>query len=143
METIHASNRPYLVIDLEATCDDQGSMPREETEIIEIGAVLVDAATLAPLGEWQSFVHDRNQFRQDGARHGVGAPLGKDHLNLKAELSRVNGLAEKLGLGQALRRAGLRFQGTAHRGVDDARNIARLLPFALGRVALPGPAAHR
>jgi inhibitor of KinA sporulation pathway (predicted exonuclease) len=199
METIQGNNRPYLVIDLEATCDDQHSIPREETEIIEIGAVLVDAVTLAPLGEWQSFVrpirhprltpfctqltsitqadvasaptfpvacaglakfvhghdalfcswgeYDRNQFRRDGARHGMRAPLGKDHLNLKVEFSRVNRIDAKLGVGQALARAGLRFQGTAHRGIDDARNIARLLPFVLGRVALPGHAsrapAHR
>lgn len=195
METIHGNNRPYLVIDLEATCDDQGSIPREETEIIEIGAVLVDAVTLQPLGEWQSFVrpirhprltpfctqltsitqadvakaptfqvaiaglaqfvrghdalfcswgeYDRNQFRRDGARHGVRAPLGKDHLNLKVELARVIGTTAKLGVGQALARAGLRFEGTAHRGIDDARNIARLLPFVLGRVPLPERARSR
>jgi hypothetical protein len=28
---------------------------------------------------------------------------------------------------------GLAFQGTHDRGIDDARNIARLLPYALGR----------
>jgi 3'-5' exoribonuclease 1 len=195
METMHGNNRHYLVIDLEATCDDQGSIPREETEIIEIGAVLVDPATLLPIAEWQSFVrpirhprltpfctqltsitqadvanaptfpvaltglaglvrghdplfcswgeYDRNQFRRDGARHGVRAPLGPDHLNLKVEFSRALGTSAKLGLGQALVRAGLRFQGTAHRGIDDARNIARLLPFVLGRVPLPAHAARR
>jgi inhibitor of KinA sporulation pathway (predicted exonuclease) len=32
---------------------------------------------------------------------------------------------------------GLTFEGTAHRGIDDARNMARLLPwiFGDGRVA--------
>jgi len=34
----------------------------------------------------------------------------------------------------ALRRVGLPLVGTHHRGIDDARNIARILPFALGRV---------
>ena len=29
----------YLVIDLEATCCDRGTIEREESEIIEIGAV--------------------------------------------------------------------------------------------------------
>jgi inhibitor of KinA sporulation pathway (predicted exonuclease) len=28
---------------------------------------------------------------------------------------------------------GLRFEGTQHRAIDDARNIARLLPHVLGR----------
>ena len=32
----------------------------------------------------------------------------------------------------ALAQAGLPLAGTHHRGIDDARNIARLLPFALG-----------
>src|SRR5204863_480349 len=46
----------YLVVDLEATCDDHHALPREDSEIIEIGAVLVDGATLEPQGEFQSFV---------------------------------------------------------------------------------------
>ncbi|MCA9708043.1 MAG: AAA family ATPase [Myxococcales bacterium] len=46
----------YLVIDLEATCDDGGAVPKREMEIIEIGAVLVDGSSWAPLAEFQSFV---------------------------------------------------------------------------------------
>jgi hypothetical protein len=42
-----------------------------------------------------------------------------------------------LPLGQDHARLGLTFEGTAHRGIDDARNIARLLPYALGRVPPP------
>jgi inhibitor of KinA sporulation pathway (predicted exonuclease) len=189
METTLGNDRPFLVIDLEATCDSAGQIPRDETEIIEVGAVLVDATTLAPLGEWQSFVrpirhrrltpfcteltsitqadvdqaptfavamqglarfvhgqdalfcswgeYDRNQFRRDGARHGVHPPLGTDHLNLKERFTRVAGDGKKRGVGQALGRVGLRFAGTAHRGIDDARNIARLLPYVLGRLPLP------
>jgi inhibitor of KinA sporulation pathway (predicted exonuclease) len=32
-----------------------------------------------------------------------------------------------------LRKIGLEPIGTPHRGIDDARNIARLLPYLLGR----------
>jgi 3'-5' exoribonuclease 1 len=46
----------YLVVDLEATCDDRGAVPRGEMETIEIGAVLVDAETLQPLDEYQTFI---------------------------------------------------------------------------------------
>ena len=46
----------YLVIDLEATCDENHRIPRAETEIIEIGAVLVDATSRAPVDEHQTFV---------------------------------------------------------------------------------------
>jgi 3'-5' exoribonuclease 1 len=46
----------YLVIDLEATCDDQGAVPRHEMEIIEVGAVLVEAEGLTAAGEFQTFI---------------------------------------------------------------------------------------
>ena len=35
-------------------------------------------------------------------------------------------------MAQALKLAGLELDGTHHRGIDDARNIARLLPFIVG-----------
>lgn len=46
----------YLVIDLEATCDDAGSVPRHQMETIEIGAVLADGDSFEPLEEFQTFV---------------------------------------------------------------------------------------
>ncbi|MDI1442900.1 3'-5' exonuclease [Polyangium sp. 6x1] len=175
----------YLVVDLEATCSEDGSIPREETEIIEIGAVLVEAATLKTVREMQTFVrpirhprltpfctklttitqadvdaaprfpaamgklrdflgrdaalfcswgnYDRNQLERDARRHGIRLPLGKDHWNLKAAFARRHNEGREIGVGQALRRLGLSFQGTHHRGIDDARNIARILPHVLDR----------
>jgi inhibitor of KinA sporulation pathway (predicted exonuclease) len=47
----------YLVIDLEATTSEGGkAFPPHEMETIEIGAVLVRAATLEPIDEHQTFV---------------------------------------------------------------------------------------
>jgi 3'-5' exoribonuclease 1 len=178
----------YLVIDLEATCDDGHRMPREETEIIEIGAVLLDEE-LRAVDEWQTFVrplihptltpfctkltsiaqaqvdgaprfaeaiaalaaylagrtplfcswgdYDRAQLAREAERNGVALPLGSEHLNVKEAFKQRVGDGKPRGVGQALKYAGLRFEGTAHRGIDDARNIARLLPHALGRVPLP------
>jgi len=179
----------HLVIDLEATCDEHHRIPREETEIIEIGAVLVDGQTLAPIAEWQSFVrpvqhpvltpfctkltsivqsdvaeaphfasaiealgafiagravlfgswgdYDRAQLAREAARDGVALPLGAGHYNIKQAFNERVGGHKRRGVGQALSYVGLSFDGTAHRGIDDARNIARLLPYALGRAALP------
>ncbi len=45
-----------VVIDLEATCSDDGAVPRDEMEIIEIGAVIADAPGWTPLAEFQTFV---------------------------------------------------------------------------------------
>lgn len=175
----------YLVVDLEATCDENHRIPRAQTEIIEIGAVLVDADSLQPVEEFATFVkpivhrkltpfctqltsitqadvdaapnfreamirfgkfiggrdawfcswgdYDRNQFERDAGRHGVRLPFRAGHLNLKKRFSDALGETQSYGMSSALRRVGLRLQGTHHRGIDDARNIARLLPWILGR----------
>lgn len=47
-------------------------------------------------------------------------------------MTQRQGLAKKPGLDQAVKLAGLQFTGTHHRGIDDARNIARLLPYIFG-----------
>ena len=46
----------YLIVDLECTCCDDESFPRNEREIIEIGAVMVDATTLTQVDEWNTFI---------------------------------------------------------------------------------------
>jgi inhibitor of KinA sporulation pathway (predicted exonuclease) len=46
----------FLVVDLEATCCDDGSIPRHEMEIIEIGAVMLNQATWEIDSEFQQFI---------------------------------------------------------------------------------------
>lgn len=50
------SQSHYLIVDLEATCSDDGSVPRHEMETIEIGAVLMNARSLEIEDEFQTFV---------------------------------------------------------------------------------------
>lgn len=47
------------------------------------------------------------------------------HFNVKQLFARKFG--HKVGLGRALNMKGLTFEGRAHSGIDDAKNIARLL----------------
>lgn len=172
------------VVDVEATCDDQGAVAKREMEIIEIGAVLVHLGSVAVVSEFQTFVKpvrhprltpfcqsltrirqadvdaapdfpaaiasfkrwmfefsgiawaswgdfDKLQFEQDCAFHRLPSPMPGTHANLKAMFSARQGLKKKLGMADALLHAGLELQGTHHRGLDDARNIARLLPHCL------------
>lgn len=154
-------------------------LPRGETEIIEIGAVLVDATTLEPVDEHQTFLrpvrhprltpfctrltrirqedvdgaplfpeairnlgawlhgrralfsswgdYDKNQLGREAAHHRLRLPFGQAHLNVKRRFSEVLDDPKRYGMGEALRRVGLPLVGTHHRGIDDARNIARLL----------------
>lgn len=181
MTAIRESNL-YLVVDLEATCDDRHLIPRGENETIEMGAVLVDGASLKVIAEQTIFVrpilhpdltpfctqltsieqhmvddallfpeaiarlvafgtralfcswgnYDRNQLAADCALHDIPMPFS-DHWNLKEAYAYRAGSRRGLGTLAALRRIGIEFEGTHHRGIDDARNIARLLPMILGR----------
>ncbi|MBI4781674.1 MAG: exonuclease domain-containing protein [Oscillatoriophycideae cyanobacterium NC_groundwater_1537_Pr4_S-0.65um_50_18] len=182
----------YLVLDLEATCCNQETIQRHEMEIIEIGAVMVEAQSLTILDEFQTFIKpirfprltefcqsltsitqmqvdqapgygeaigllqewlltypnavfgswgdfDRNQFKQDSKFHDVPFPIAYPHVNLKKLFSKTQKLPKRYGMAEALQLAEIDLEGTHHRGIDDARNIAKLLPFILGRQWLNPP----
>jgi inhibitor of KinA sporulation pathway (predicted exonuclease) len=173
------SNSYYMIIDLEATCSNDESVPRDEMEIIEIGGVMLSATTFEVESEFQTFVrpvrhprltefcvsltgivqgdvrdapsfpqaieamkewmsdfgdsmfcswgdYDRKQFIKDCDFHHIVYPFRAGHLNLKAEAGRVLG-RKPMGISEALRQLGMEFEGSHHRGLDDARNIARIV----------------
>src|SRR3546814_10513597 len=66
-------------------------------------------------------------------------PFGFEHTNFKKVFTDRHPIKKRVGLGTALTMAGLGFDGTPHRGIDDARNIVRLLPYLLGDAVLPLP----
>lgn len=176
-----------VIVDLEATCCDAGSVPRNEMEIIEIGAVAIERASAEVHSEFQSFVrpvrhpkltkfcgtlttitqadvdnadtfpevckrlsawlkqfeshvfcswgdYDRKQVDQDCRFHGIQSPLSSRHRNLKKEFSAAMKTEKRFGVSSALRRLGMAFEGTAHRGIDDAINIGRIYAAALARL---------
>lgn len=80
--------------------------------------------------------YDLKQLRQDCDFHNAPYPISASHINLKRLLTERQKLPKKLGLGEAVQLAGMEFRGSHHRGIDDARNIARLLPFVFGKAQL-------
>jgi inhibitor of KinA sporulation pathway (predicted exonuclease) len=72
--------------------------------------------------------YDRKQLQQDCAYHSVPYPM-PEHLNLKVAFANARGHAKKKGVVGALKTVGLQFEGTHHRGIDDARNITRLATY--------------
>lgn len=78
--------------------------------------------------------YDANQFQLDLSRIGHGKDdFLKRHFNAKAEFSKQQGLRSRVGLKAAVTQfAGFEWQGTHHRGIDDARNLASLMPFVKG-----------
>lgn len=188
----------FMVIDLEATCCDRQSIPRHQMETIEIGAVMVDRATLQPVSEFQTFVRpvrhpqltdfcrdlttitqadvdaapqfaqviglfqtwlaqypnylfcswgefDLRQIQKEVRYHKLDWSIHSSHCNLKSHFSKsyrkqlqsMNGENhpkpyKTYGLTQALQLVGRAIEGTPHRGIDDARNAAKLIPYAFG-----------
>jgi len=173
-----------IIVDLEATCCDQGTVPRDEMEIIEIGAVATEIRTGEAISEFQSFVrpvrnplltdfcrelttirqkdvdaadgypdvisrfsdwlkqwpghqfgswgdYDRRQFEKDSAFHDMDLPFPGKHRNIKREVATELKLRKPMGVAGTLAKLGMKFDGVAHRGIDDARNIAFLYKSVL------------
>jgi 3'-5' exoribonuclease 1 len=81
--------------------------------------------------------YDLNQFRKDCRRHGVELPPAFErHVNLKQEHARLRRV-RPMGMAKALAKEGISLEGTHHRGLDDARNIAKLAQIILPQIVLP------
>jgi inhibitor of KinA sporulation pathway (predicted exonuclease) len=77
--------------------------------------------------------YDIRQLRVECRRHGAElAVVFGNHVNLKGRFAELQG-GHRFGVKRALRKMGLRFEGSHHRALDDARNIAKL-----ARLILPG-----
>ena len=77
--------------------------------------------------------YDLEQFRKDCARHRIRMPAAlEQHVNLKYLFSDRFGMPRgKATVMGALRHLGFRFEGTHHRGIDDARNISKIARLVL------------
>ena len=175
-----------LVVDLEATCSEDGTIAPESMETIEIGACWVDGDGVV-IDHFQSFVqpilnrrlttfctsltgiqqidvdgappfhvaagllrqfvdrhrtvnsiwcswgaYDRRQIERDSALHGIVEPIELPHQNLKRLFAKAQRIGKEVGMAKACDLAGLTLEGAHHRALDDALNIARLLPWAFG-----------
>jgi inhibitor of KinA sporulation pathway (predicted exonuclease) len=178
----------FLIVDLESTCCEDGSIPKGEHEIIEIGAVMVDAVSLKEVDSFDIFVrpvryptltqfctnlttisqsnvdsastfteaahkfeqwlhqyndylfcswgnYDRNHLESDSAYHNVKNPISVPHVNLKKEFAKQQKV-KRMGMQWALELINEPMMGSHHRGIDDARNICKLLPYCLDKQIL-------
>jgi inhibitor of KinA sporulation pathway (predicted exonuclease) len=77
---------------------------------------------------WASYGdYDRKQFERQCAAESLPYPFGSTHLNVKSLLGAMLPLHRELGMARALAKLKLPLEGTHHRGVDDAWNIAAIL----------------
>ena len=76
--------------------------------------------------------YDQSKLRENCKLYGIPYPMGRNHINAKNLYSLRFGLKRELGMMKALEHAGIKHDGTHHRGHDDAWNTAKLLGKILG-----------
>lgn len=77
---------------------------------------------------WASFgAYDQKQFQRQCMATGVAYPFGPSHINVKTLFALRQKLAHEQGMAGALHLLDIELEGTHHRGVDDAKNIAKIL----------------
>ena len=76
-------------------------------------------------GSWGSY--DEKQFRKDCLRKNVDYPFSDNYYNIKPLFSFALGINKDLGVSSALKHLDIPFEGTPHRGIDDAVSVAKLL----------------
>lgn len=78
--------------------------------------------------------YDMSQFKIDCERHSIIFPdTFLNHINLKSEFARLKNV-KRCGMKGALWHLNLPLEGTHHRGIDDARNIAKIAQVILPQI---------
>jgi len=81
---------------------------------------------------WASYgAYDLNMLLKQCEKFGVAYPMGNDHINVKVLFTQAKGLTKPTGMNGALHILQIPLEGTHHRGVDDAKNIAKILNWCL------------
>lgn len=95
----------------------------DEFPVVAKRIVEEDGTLKHPWVSWGQY--DFNQFQRDSQLHGVKNPMGRNHLNLKLYYS-LKTRSKQVGMDKALQQLGLTLNGTHHRALDDALNIAKI-----------------
>ena len=70
--------------------------------------------------------YDRKQFESDCNLHGLDKKWIEKHISLKHQYRDIKNLRRAIGMKNALKQEKMSLEGTHHRGIDDARNIAKI-----------------
>lgn len=108
---------------------------REGTSLFNAMVDLVDDYKIRQR-TWASWGdYDRNQLIKDCNAHKFGFPGEQSsHINIKNTLAVEYGWGSGKGLDEALSKFKMTLDGTLHRGIDDAYNIARIYAAHIARV---------
>lgn len=74
---------------------------------------------------------DKKQLLQECKDHMIDYPFNDEHINIKVRFSKITKRSKKTGLRKALRILDIPFEGTQHRGIDDAKMIAKVFKIIM------------
>jgi inhibitor of KinA sporulation pathway (predicted exonuclease) len=81
---------------------------------------------------WASFgAYDFNQFQRQCSSTGFPYPFNSSHINVKSLFALKKKLVHEQGMAGALAILDIPLEGTHHRGIDDAKNIAKIMNWIL------------
>ena len=83
--------------------------------------------------------YDRTQFKNDCDLHGLPTDWLEAHISIKHQHGKITGSKRPMGMKSALKKEGFSLTGTHHRGIDDARNIAKIFIKYFDRWRIPSP----
>lgn len=120
--------KPIIYPTLTKFCTDLTSIVQKDVDGAELFPVVcrkfqqwIDEDYL--LISWGGY--DKKQLILDCELHNLDKYWVEDHLDLKSRYANIRGI-QKCGMVQALKREELVLEGTHHRGIDDAKNIAKI-----------------
>jgi len=144
------TTKNIIIIDLEATCWN-GPVPQGQlNEIIEIGICTLNTETseisknkgilIKPeRSKVSPFCTELTTITQElldaegvtfsEACKMLRTELSQNHMNVKQLFFETKGLQKKVGMKGALDILNTPLEGTHHRGIDDAKNIAKILDW--------------
>jgi inhibitor of KinA sporulation pathway (predicted exonuclease) len=81
---------------------------------------------------WASYgAYDKQMLKEQCVKFGVNYPMSSHHINVKVFFAERHQLGRGIGMAGALKMLNMPLLGTHHRGVDDARNIAKIMSLLL------------
>ena len=126
--------RPTLHPTLTAFCTELTTIRQEDVDCAplfpEAFARFCQFAKQQRADAWGSWGwYDLKQFMKDCERTETQMDLPV-HVNVKRCFTSARGIGKDVGMKKALHILGIPMNGTHHRGIDDARNIVKTVPFA-------------
>jgi len=132
--------KPKLFKTISKFCTELTTITQEDVNTAEdLDIVLEDFLNWCDgciLISWGNY--DKTQMLKDMARNDLDLPhyedIMEDHHSLKHLHGQWNNLRRGgIGMGGALRMEGIKLEGTHHRGIDDAINIAKIFRKYINR----------